>query len=49
MVSPEKGLPSSFDIDSGLNVKWIAELGTESYSTPVVAAEYLWDRNLLTK
>lgn len=37
MVSDEKGLPAVFDIETGRNVKWIAELGTESYSTPVVA------------
>jgi len=37
MVSAEKGLPSTFNIEEGINVKWLAELGTESYSTPVVA------------
>jgi outer membrane protein assembly factor BamB len=37
MISPEKGLPSVFDLETGRNIKWIAELGTESYSTPVVA------------
>lgn len=37
MVSKERGLPSTFDLETGRNVKWIAELGTESYSTPVVA------------
>src|ERR1051326_6114125 len=37
MVSEEKGLPAVFDLETGRNVKWVAELGTESYSTPVVA------------
>lgn len=37
MVSSEKGLPAVFDVETGRNIKWIAELGTESYSTPVVA------------
>jgi outer membrane protein assembly factor BamB len=37
MVSKERGLPAVFDLQTGQNVKWVAELGTESYSTPVVA------------
>src|SRR5437660_84079 len=37
MVSPEKGLPDSFDPGTGRNIKWIARLGTETHSTPVVA------------
>jgi outer membrane protein assembly factor BamB len=37
MVSDETGLPDSFDPKTGRNVKWIAPLGTECYSTPVVA------------
>jgi outer membrane protein assembly factor BamB len=37
MVSTERGLPDSFDPDSGKNVKWVAELGTQSYATPVIA------------
>ncbi len=37
MVSAETGLPDSFDPATGRNVKWVAPLGTESYSTPVVA------------
>lgn len=37
MVSTEKGLPDSFDPATGRNVKWVAELGTETHSTPVVA------------
>lgn len=38
MVSGETGLPSSWDVDSGENLKWSAELGSQSYGGPVVAA-----------
>ncbi len=37
MVSSEKGLPDSFDLKTGRNVKWSAPLGTQTYATPVVA------------
>jgi len=37
MVSEEHGLPDSFDPESGRNVKWSVELGTETHSTAVVA------------
>ena len=37
MVSSERKLAESFDPATGENIKWIAPLGTESYSTPVVA------------
>jgi outer membrane protein assembly factor BamB len=37
MVSGETGLPESFDPATGRNVKWVAELGTETHSTPVIA------------
>jgi len=37
MVSAEKGLPDSFDPKSGRNIKWVARLGTETHSSPVVA------------
>lgn len=38
MVSSERGLPDSFDSKTGRNIKWVAPLGTETHSTPVVAA-----------
>jgi outer membrane protein assembly factor BamB len=38
MVSNETGLPESFDTETGKNIKWAADLGTETYSTPVVAS-----------
>src|ERR1035438_10659669 len=37
MASDERGLPASFDPESGRNIKWSAELGTETHSSPVVA------------
>jgi outer membrane protein assembly factor BamB len=32
----EKGLPTSWDVDSGTNVKWTQALGSQSYGNPVV-------------
>ena len=37
MVSDERGLPDSFDPETGRNIRWSAELGTETHSTPIVA------------
>jgi len=37
MVSDETGLPETFDPATGKNIKWVAELGTETYSTPIVS------------
>ncbi len=37
MVSPLKALPSSWDIQSGKNIKWKADLGSTSYGNPTVA------------
>ena len=37
MVSDETGLPDGFDPKTGNNVLWSVPLGTECYSTPVVA------------
>ncbi len=37
MVSEEKNLPAKFNLESGLNIKWVAELGSQSYAGPVVA------------
>jgi outer membrane protein assembly factor BamB len=38
MVSPMKGLPTQWDLKTGKNVKWVAELGSQSYGNPVVAS-----------
>jgi outer membrane protein assembly factor BamB len=37
MVSKQKGLPLTWDIKTGKNVKWVAELGSQTYGNPVVA------------
>jgi outer membrane protein assembly factor BamB len=37
MVSSETNLPDRFDPATGENIKWVAPLGTESYSTPIIA------------
>jgi outer membrane protein assembly factor BamB len=37
MVSPMKGIPTSWDVASKKNVKWVAQLGSQSYGNPVVA------------
>ncbi len=37
MVSGMKGLPTSWDVKTKKNVKWMVELGSQSYGNPVVA------------
>ena len=37
MISKERGLPAEFDPKTGRNIKWVAKLGNETHSTPVVA------------
>jgi outer membrane protein assembly factor BamB len=37
MVSAERNLPESFDPKTGVNVRWVADLGTETHATPVIA------------
>lgn len=37
MVSDMTGLPTTWDIKTGKNVKWVAELGSQSYGNPTVA------------
>ena len=38
MVSDETGLPETFNIETGKNVKWSGLIGTDGYATPVVAS-----------
>jgi outer membrane protein assembly factor BamB len=38
MVSRERGLPADFDPKTGKNIRWIAKLGNETHSTPVIAS-----------
>ena len=37
MVSPMTGLPTTWDVKTGKNVKWVAELGSQTYGNPTVA------------
>src|ERR671919_119129 len=37
MISDMKGLPTSWDVKSKKNIKWVAELGSQTYGNPVVA------------
>src|SRR6476659_8764196 len=37
MVSNMKGLPTSWDVKTKKNVKWVAQLGSQSYGNVVVA------------
>ncbi|MEK7781315.1 MAG: PQQ-binding-like beta-propeller repeat protein, partial [Verrucomicrobiota bacterium] len=37
MVSDERRLPETFNPQTGQNIKWVAKLGTQTHSTPVIA------------
>jgi len=37
MVSDEKGLPADWDVKTGRNVSWWADVGSQAYAGPVVA------------
>jgi hypothetical protein len=37
MVSAAKGLPDSWDVKAKTNVKWVADLGSQTYGNAVVA------------
>jgi outer membrane protein assembly factor BamB len=37
MVSSMKGLPTTWDVKGKKNVKWVAELGSQTYGNPVVS------------
>ncbi len=37
MVSSMKGIPTTWDLKTKKNVKWMAQLGSQSYGNPVVA------------
>ena len=37
MVSDATGLPTTWDVKTGRNIKWVASLGSQSYGNPVVA------------
>lgn len=37
LVSSEQRLPDGFDPETKQNVKWVADLGTQAHSTPIIA------------
>ena len=37
MVSDETGLPATFNILTGKNVKWSVSIGSDGYSSPIIA------------
>src|SRR4026209_75797 len=37
MVSHMKGIPTAWDVKTKKNIKWMVELGSQSYGNPVVA------------
>src|SRR5215475_3066219 len=43
MFSNMKGLPTSWDVASKKNVKWVAALGSQTYGNPVVAGGMVFD------
>jgi outer membrane protein assembly factor BamB len=42
MTSKMKGLPTSWDVKTKTNVKWVAALGSQSYGNPVVAGGQIY-------
>lgn len=51
MVSSMKGIPTTWDVKSGKNVKWVGQLGSQAYGNPVVAGGqvYVGTNNELTR
>lgn len=37
MISSEKGLPETFNPETGENIKWIASIGSHGYASPIIA------------
>lgn len=37
MTSDETGMPDEWDVKAGKHVKWVADLGSQSYGNPVIA------------
>jgi len=41
--TPEgKGIPTSWDLKKGTNVKWVSQLGSQTYGNPVIANGKIW-------
>jgi outer membrane protein assembly factor BamB len=41
MISAMKGVPTTWDIKTKKNIKWIAELGSQAYGNPVISGGYV--------
>src|SRR3979490_2803707 len=41
-VSPEKNAPTEWDIKTGKNIKWKAQLGSITVSEPILAGGLIW-------
>ncbi len=37
MVCPDKNPPTDWDVDTGKNIKWVANLGSKSYGNPIIS------------
>ena len=42
MVSAETNLPDGINLTNGLNLKWVADLGTQCFATPIVAGGHVY-------
>jgi outer membrane protein assembly factor BamB len=42
MVSNMKGLPAEWDVKTKKNIRWVADLGSQSYGNPVVAGDMVF-------
>jgi len=38
MVSTEVNLPDHIDLTNRINIKWVADLGSQCFATPIVAS-----------
>jgi len=36
MVSDATGIPAEWDLKTGKNIKWVAEIGSQSYGNPTI-------------
>jgi outer membrane protein assembly factor BamB len=36
-ITPEKGIPTEWDVETGKNIKWVAQLGSKSYGNPIIS------------
>jgi outer membrane protein assembly factor BamB len=41
MVSAMKGVPTTWDLKTKKNIKWVADVGSQAYGNPVVAGGYV--------